>query len=457
MSSKPILDRRRGSPAGADSLIDRFVGAWEGLDCPGTWRRLVVAVSGGPDSLALLHLLHQTRGLHQLELVVAHADHGIHPDSALVARRVAEAGARLGLPVVTGRLGLGAAATETTAREARHRWLESVRRDQGADAIVLAHHSDDQIETVLLRVLAGSGPAGLAGMEPRRGRLLRPLLAFSRAELVEWLAARGVESWTDPANTDPRHARSWIRTELLPLLVRRDPAVSERILRLARQAADDRRGWEEALGALPGLDLQTEGGRLSVDALALVRLDPALGISLLRAAARRLGFVLGARRAAAVTALLRRGGSGRRVELGNGWQAELAFGRLIVSRATSVPAPVRLAGPAGELRFGEWRVTWRPAPAPGQVARDGWTVWLIGEKMVIRPPAAGDRIRPLGGPGRRAVSRLLQEARVPRSRRATWPLLEVDGQVVWVAGVCRGSGALPEPGAEAVCVEVHRG
>ena len=308
--------------ASSSELIARFLRAWESLECPAPWRRLLVAVSGGPDSLALLHLLHDTRASHQLELLVAHVDHGIHPDSGVVAQRVAQQAASLGWPFLVGRLALGAGTSETRARAARHEWLERMRRAEGADAIVFGHHRDDQIETVLLRVLAGSGPAGLAGMLPRRGRRLRPLLGFRRAELDAFLAARGVDAWADPANDDRAHRRSWLRAEVLPHLAEGAPDVGDRLVRLAEQAASNRRAWEAALAVLPGLEPRLGKGRISVDGLPLAGYDPALATAVLQAVARTAGCVLGTRRAERVLTLLRRGPkrpgtrTGRRVEGG---------------------------------------------------------------------------------------------------------------------------------------------
>ena len=113
----PNSPTQTGTPVQApDDLVGRFQRAWTALEPPREWRRLLVAVSGGPDSLALLHLLHQTRGIHQMDLVVAHADHGIHPESAGVAQRVAVAARDLGLPIIVGRLALGAGTSETSAR-----------------------------------------------------------------------------------------------------------------------------------------------------------------------------------------------------------------------------------------------------------------------------------------------------------------------------------------------------
>lgn len=449
----------RNSPpnlAPAD-LLERFREAWLALDCPPTWRRLVVAVSGGPDSLALLHLLHATRELHRLELVVAHADHGIQPRSGEVAGLVVAAADALTLPTIVGRLGLGAGTTETDARVARQRWLEQIRRAEHADAIAFAHHRDDQVETILMRALAGSGPAGLAGMAPRQGRRLRPLLGFRKEELVRWLAGMGLAGWEDPANADAGHLRSWLRSEVLPALVIRLPEVEPALLRLGRQAAVDREAWDAVLERLPGLDLQEDGRRLSVAALPLATYDSALATSCLQAAARRAGCVLGPRRAERVLRLMRRGRSGAWIELGAGWRAENAFGRLAFFRASPPPGPAAVAGPNGEFAWGSWRISWSRAPAPPRPRRDGWVGWFIGEEAVVRAPREGDRLVPLGGTGRRAVRALLQEARVERSRRDAWPLVEVGGRAAWVAGVCRGAAALPAPGQDALRIEVSSG
>ena len=145
----------------------------------------MVAVSGGPDSVALLDLLHTLAPDLGLSLVVAHADHGIQADSGTVGQAVAALARRYGLPFELGELRLGSEASETAARRARYAWLAEVQRHRAARYLVTAHHSDDQVETIVLRLLRGSGPAGLAGMPARaRGGLVRPLLPFTRRDLV---------------------------------------------------------------------------------------------------------------------------------------------------------------------------------------------------------------------------------------------------------------------------------
>src|SRR5215218_1683378 len=238
--------------------------------------RSLVAVSGGPDSVALLDLLVESRDAHGQELVVAHVDHGVHPESADVAEQVRSLAQRYGLPVQVGRLELGPAASETRAREARYEWLEELRARVGAQVIFTAHHADDQVETVLMRFLAGSGPAGLAGMRPVRGHLVRPLLSFHRADLLAYLKGANLAAWTDPANSDPRHLRSWVRTELLPVLRGRMPDVGRSILRTAHQSARDRAAWDALLDVLPGLDLRAESEAISVAASSLAGYDSKL-------------------------------------------------------------------------------------------------------------------------------------------------------------------------------------
>lgn len=222
--------------------------------------RALVAVSGGPDSVALLDLLAASTDLHRLDLVVAHFDHGIHAESGAVAARVRALAESMGLPFDIARGELGPHAGETAARSARYAFLEAARSRVGAASIFLAHHADDQAETVLMRLLAGSGPAGLAAMAPVSGPLVRPLLPFRRVELARYVQDRALPVWLDPANEDTRHQRAWLRTELLPRLRNRLPDVDAALIRTAAHARRDRRGWDALLDLLAELDVRPERG-----------------------------------------------------------------------------------------------------------------------------------------------------------------------------------------------------
>jgi tRNA(Ile)-lysidine synthase len=419
--------------------------------------RAVVAVSGGPDSVALVDLLHRTLDLHQLDLVVAHFDHGIHPASARVAEGVRELARSYRLTYEEGQGELGPEAGETAARAARYAWLEATRLRLGAALVMTAHHADDQVETVLMRVLAGSGPAGLAGMAPRHGTLVRPLLPFRRDAVVRYVRSRGLQVWLDPANRDPRHLRAWLRGDVLPALRARLPRVDDALLALGRQAARDRAAWSAALDLLPGIDFRLERDGFSVAARGLSGYDSTLGETLLMAAARRVGCRLGPARAARVVRLAARGASGATMPLGEGWAAEVAFGRLMVGRvaAGGATAPWTLQGPRGEKEWGRWRLRWSSEPAPVRQERSGLTAWLAAAPLVVRGWVVGERIRPLGGTGRRLLVRCFQDARVPRSRRAEWPVVAGPDGVVWVPGVCRSDALLPETGTEAVRIDAE--
>lgn len=420
---------------------------------PGT---AVVAVSGGPDSVALLDLLVSTADLHRLHLVMTHADHQIQEGSGEVGKRVRALAERYGLPFELGELGLGPATSETAARRARYAWLGEVRRRHRARYLVTGHHRDDQVETILLRALKGSAPAGLAGMPARgRGGIVRPLLPFTKAELAAHVAARGLPAHEDPANQDPGHLRSWVRTRLLPLLVERlGPRLEADLLRLGRSAAAERRAWDRVLELVPELELHVAAHGFDVARASLLRYDNTLTVALLRAAARRAGVVLGPQAARRVLALAARP-SGRRLPLGDGWTAEVAFDRLRVARATLCAAETVIAGSEwGSTAFGAFLVHWQPEPAPARLVRDGWTTWVVGSGWEVRPLRPGDKLKPLGGVGERPVRRLLMEARVPRSERAGYPVVARGETILWVPGVCRSAAELPAPGTPAVRLDV---
>jgi len=437
-------------------LLDRFRAHLDRtrlFPAPGT---AVLAVSGGPDSVALLDLMRAVAPGRGLSLVVAHADHGIRADSRTVGQSVGALARRYGLPFEVAELELGPQATETAARRARYAWLAVVREAHAARYLVTAHHSDDQIETILLRVLRGSGLAGLAGMPARgRGGLVRPLLPFTRAELAAHVAESGLPFHDDPANRDPRHLRSWVRVELLPRLAARvGSRVRADILRLGRAAAADRRAWDRVLELVPQLQLHLVDAGFDVARSALSRYDKALSVALLRAAARRAGLVLGPRRARQLLGLAGHP-SGRRLPLGGGWTAEVAFDRLRVGRGSVGTAKAVVASSErGSARFGCFWVEWAPEAAPARLPRSDWTTWIAGADWEVRPPRPGDRLVPLGGVGHRPVRRLLMEARVPRSARAGYPVVARGETILWVPGVCRSASALPQPGTPAVRVHV---
>jgi tRNA(Ile)-lysidine synthase len=414
--------------------------------------RCLVAVSGGPDSLALLDLLHAGASRHGRTLIVGHVDHGISAESGEVATVVQWVAKGRGLEFITQELRLGAATSETRARTARRRALQRMAGKVGADVIVLGHHADDQMETVLLRLLRGSGPAGLAGMAERSGVWVRPLLGIHRAALADHLAERGIPAWQDPANADPRHLRSWLRAEVMPVLARRLPDLPERLLGAARQAGEARDAWDALLDAAPELALEAADGGFSVAAPPLRGYRSGLRRAVVAALGRRIGVPLGARRVAAVERLL--GGRDGTIRLAQQLEAEVAFDRLTLRRPLGPPPPPAPIPAEGGISFGGFRIE-AAVGASTAAERGGWTASLVPGSYRIRAWQSGDRIRPLGGVGHRPVSVLFREAHVAPGRRTHWPVVVADdATIVWVPGICRSDARIPTEGTEALCVHV---
>jgi tRNA(Ile)-lysidine synthase len=446
MDSSPLVERLR------HHLVESRLLAVPGL--------AVLAVSGGGDSLAMLDLMAALAGELGLDLLVAHADHGILPGSGAVAEGVVRlARARYGLEAVAAQLQLGPGTSETRARVARYRFLRAVQAERGARYLATAHHADDQVETVLLRVLRGSGPSGLRGIEAAGPRgLVRPLLPFRHAELLAHAGAAGLPVVEDPTNADPRHLRAWVRSVLRPTIeARLGPGIGESVLTLARHAARDARAWDAVVDLLPGLNVSVADGRLQVARGTLSGYDNVLAARILRAAARRAGLHVTPRAASRAVRFAAGAESGRRLPLGDGVACEVAFDSLLFTRLAPAPAARRLDPAGGEASFGRFLLAWRSESAPVTVPRIGWTTWLPAGPLEVRAVCAGDRMVPIGGVGRRKVTRLLMDARVPRGDRAAYPVVISGGLVAWVPGICRAAARLAAPGTEAVRIDARAG
>jgi tRNA(Ile)-lysidine synthase len=200
--------------------------------------RVVCAVSGGPDSMAMLDVLAGLAPLLALEVLAVGVDHGLRPDAAIELGLAAAHADRLGVPFRTERVAVPSGSNlQARARDARYDALERARLALGADFVATAHTADDRAETVLLRMLRGSGLRGLGVLPARSGTRIRPLLRARRADVLLHLERHRVPFATDPSNTDPRFLRSRVRGEVLPLLASLDPRVVEHLNDWADEAA----------------------------------------------------------------------------------------------------------------------------------------------------------------------------------------------------------------------------
>ncbi|MGE0711869.1 MAG: tRNA lysidine(34) synthetase TilS [Planctomycetota bacterium] len=434
--------------------------------------RVVVAVSGGGDSTALLLALAAVRAQLPLELSVACLDHGWRSASEGAAERehVAALASSLGLPCDAERVAAGSldGSREAGARRARYDFLARVAAARGARAVALGHTREDQVETVLGRILRGTSLRGLGGM-PARRRLsrraacvwvVRPLLELGREEARAYLRARGVSWREDPSNADTSLARNRLRRHVLPLLRElSNPRVDEALLRLARHARGASAPLERAAEDLLAGD-RLAGDLLAGDLLASDR-DPGADLGALRAAPAPV-------RAAALARLAQGAAPGRVEErhvrglerlvaagrgalaLPGGGRASVSGARLVVARrerardaspaaAPSLPLPLGIPGEVWD-RVAGLRFSARLLPAPpGELRADPARLALLDADRVqgalaVRRRRPGDRFWPLGAPGRRTLKRFLIDQRVPRTSRGAIPVVTIDDRPLWVVG-----------------------
>ena len=420
----------------------------------------MLAVSGGVDSMVMLDLFVNAgvADAFELELAVLHVDHGIDPDSRKVAKHVGAKASELGLPFHGEELGLGMSASETVARAARYGAYRALMERLGARYLVMAHHADDQAETILFRALRGTGLAGLAGIPIRaRGGVVRPMMCATSTEIEEW-ASEHLKWWyEDPANRDDRHDRSWLRNELLPMMRTRFAHLDQDLRRLGRYASSDRSAWRALLQVIPELEFQRLTNGVSLSREAVRGFPKVLSIAVLRAAADEIGLVLGPDRAAQLHEFAASGASGKTFQLAPDWEAQAAFGtlRIVPTRRGETPEPIRVGVEGeGEVRWGRWLFRWTPGTAR-VTERRSMTTWLANGETTIRVASPGDRMRPFGGIGRRKVRKLLMEARVAVQERDHYPMIVQLGRILWIPGVCRASESVPPPGEGAICFEAQ--
>jgi tRNA(Ile)-lysidine synthase len=283
------------APAELRQVADLAAKALAAAGAPERGDGVAVAVSGGADSLALLHALRVLAGPRGWRLAVLTVDHGLRPGSAADAAFVADHAKTLGLPARVLPLGPAdlephrRAGPEGAARAARYEALWAMTHQLGCGWLATGHTLDDQAETVLLQLLRGAGPEGLAAMAVRGGRLLRPLLGVRRSETRVCCAAIGLQWREDPTNAGDGPLRNRVRHRLLPLLEDLRPGATQALARTAALAADERDWLDPLVAASLAATLPGGGGVGRLDPEALAALPVALARRVVRAAARQAG------------------------------------------------------------------------------------------------------------------------------------------------------------------------
>jgi tRNA(Ile)-lysidine synthase len=299
-------------------------------------RRIVLAVSGGRDSMVLMHAC--AKAAHRSVAVVATFDHGTGPLATAASGLVAREGTRLGFPVVLGHAERSGV-SEADWRAARMAFLSDVASRVGAH-VMTGHTRDDQVETVVMRVLRDAGARGLAGLYAP-GQTLRPLLDFSRAEVASHGATIGARWLEDPTNSSMRFLRNRVRRDLLPALTLASPGLDDTLLGVARGAAE----WREVLDAFAAsISRISEDGALVVAARDLAPFSPAELAVLWPALAARVGLAMdwrGTERAAAFTNASR---PGRRIQLSGGWEIARTRPEFVLRRWRAGALPTTHSG-----------------------------------------------------------------------------------------------------------------
>jgi tRNA(Ile)-lysidine synthase len=384
---------------------------------------LLVLLSGGGDSVCLLDVALRL-GARASAL---HVNYGLRPGADEDEAFVRELCARFGVELHVERVAVGEGGNlQERAREARYSLAEGLAEGDYA----AAHTASDQAETVLYRLAVSPGSRALHGMAPRRGRLVRPLLAVTRDEVRAYLRARGLDWREDPSNADRRFARARVRHELLDALRTIGPAAERTIAETASQLREE----AELLDAEVSVALEELGGGPAVSLAELRERPPALRRLILRR--------LAGDRPVPDSILDVDDRGTKSIDLGGGLRAVAEYGTLRFTRARAerLPDPVELTVP-GRVRFGDWEVEASLGGA-GDVSVSG-----LGASATVRSWRDGDRIRPAGLGGTKTLQDLFTDRKVPRALRRTLPVVEANGAIVWVAGVAVDERfAAPEEG-----------
>ena len=438
-----------------------------GLLRPGL--RLAVGVSGGADSVALLRALAGESRELGVVLQVAHLHHGLRGEEADAdlefAKGLAE---RFGLPFHEARVDTLAEAQadpgsskhaetiEEAARRLRYRWFRQLMAEGKVDAVATAHTLDDQAETVLAKFLRGAWTEGFSGIHPvlefAEGRIIRPFLGTTRAEIETYLRELNQPWREDSSNRHLTFTRNRIRHELLPLLEGWNPRLREHLSKMAELARDEEEWWQAEVARIAPQVILTGrpvrgGGRAASDGVAidvtrLAELPVALQRRLIRHAAAQLGAAPDFSATETLRALALSGRASQKCELATGLRAERSHREL---RVTLGPAAVGSPEVAAEYAVaipGEM-----DAPAFGIRLKVTRTESNQGDASAtktatLRTWKPGDRVRVRYSGGDRKVKEVLERMKVTGSGRAAWPVLEFDGRIVWMKGI----ELEPEPG-----------
>jgi len=428
-------------------------------------QKLLVAVSGGPDSVCLLHILSELRKELGIELHIAHLNHQLRgAESEADAEYVAALARRLGIPSTIASRDVRSyrsqhhLSLEEAAREVRYTFLAGVAEDVGAERVAVGHTADDHIETIIMHLIRGSGTRGMRGLLPvsrwksedNSLTIIRPLLELSREETIACCRRHHLKPRTDTSNLSLEPLRNRVRQHLLPELQKYNPQIAEALLRLARTATDDLDFIETEARRLWGEVARTDGGSVVIDKKIFLALPSALKRHLLRASIESLLGNLKDIEASHIEDILDAldKPAGKVIGLPYGLSFNIEYDRYLMSPDSASICPF----PALESEF-ELKI-------PGKTSASGWEIEAAiispsaakvksaetnefaacfdfdrtGSKLSVRRRLPGDRFQPLGMKQPKKLNQFMIDARIPQAWRRRIPIVCSAGQILWVVG-----------------------
>jgi tRNA(Ile)-lysidine synthase len=436
---------------GRDTLIRKVTDTIVEHDLLRPGDHVLVAVSGGADSVALLAALDTLRETWSLRLTVWHLDHGLRGvESARDRGFVEDLAGRLGHAITVEHATIRPGHNlEARARDVRYQMLERAARAAGCRRIAVAHTQTDQAETVALRLLRGAGARGLSAMAPRRGAIIRPLLACSREDVLRFLHARGLSWVEDTSNRDERFTRNRVRRRLLPALAAfGGPRLPEMLARTAALLREDERFLDAVARRRLGRsrrarELPTERVRRLAPAIRARALR--LWLASARGSLRGIGWshihLLEKHLASTESGTIALPGGVVRYEGGAlRWEAG------VPARLPPFSHPIALGGRISRPDLGWELDVSGPTRWSGILPADAWTAVFdrhsLPGGLTVRAARPGDRLRPLGLRGHQKLHDIFVNAKVGRSRRSSWPVLAAGDTVLWVPGLARSDTAI---------------
>ncbi len=430
--------------------------------------RVVVAVSGGPDSVCLLGVLRALAREYGLQLHIAHLDHMFRgAGSAADARFVELLAATSGIPATIEAIDVPAycrvrgLSAQEGAREVRYRFLDRVAGSVGADKVALGHTANDQAETVVMRLVRGAGLEALSGIPPVREKIIRPLLDTTRAEILSYLKKAALDFVTDPTNTQTLYTRNRIRRNVIPELERLNPNAVAALAAGAALLRDESAALEELVAPVIDGLLRRDGESVRIDRRSFLSLFPAVRRRALRTAVASLGSSVSALslvQTDEAVSFLEQAQSGRALDLPGGLILERSYDDIVVRprpaiRAFCVPLPVPGTALLPELSLlVDAQVSEGPSP-PATVGNYLWQAEFdyakIALPLCLRSRRDGDRFCPVGMGGRgKKLQDYFVDEKIPRSRRDGIPLLASEADILWVAGLRTDERFLRGPGTK---------